>query len=145
MWNRSPTMPLFLDKVNRRCRPLINVRPPLRSSRRTHPHRPLDGRNHDQDGRPLAILFAKVGHPVCPDCRIDARSFHLAASSTTPEPLRDARAMILFPITAPAPKQDQAFLQSLLLRGFTRVRCGAEILDLHEIQAFPKPGQTMFM
>jgi excinuclease ABC subunit A len=46
--------------------------------------------------------------------------------------------MILFSVTAPAQKQEQAFLQSLLLRGFTRVQCGAEILDLHEIHALPK-------
>jgi excinuclease ABC subunit A len=87
----------------------------------------------------LRLLFAKVGHPVCPDCAIDARSFN--PGSVTDDLLNhclDARAMILFPVAAPAPKQEQAFLQSLLLRGFTRVRCGTEILDLHEIHALPK-------
>ena len=46
--------------------------------------------------------------------------------------------MILFTITAPLPKQEQIFLQSLLLRGFTRVRCAEEILDLHETHTLPK-------
>ncbi|HMI38275.1 MAG TPA: excinuclease ABC subunit UvrA, partial [Nitrospiraceae bacterium] len=41
-------------------------------------------------------------------------------------------------VTAPVPKQDQTFLRSLLLRGFSRVRCGAEILDLHETHTLPK-------
>src|SRR5438874_6800913 len=87
----------------------------------------------------LRLLFAKVGHPVCPDCAINARSFH--PGSVVDDLLNhcgDARAMILFPVTAPVPKQDQTFLQSLLLRGFTRVRCAQDILALHEPHSLPK-------
>jgi excinuclease ABC subunit A len=132
---------MFLDKVNRPdVDRLINVRPaiaieqknPIRTARST-----VGTTTEIADL--LRLLFAKVGHPVCPDCAIDARSFH--PSSVVDDLLNhcsDARAMILFPVTVPAPKQDQAFLQSLLLRGFTRVRCGAEILDLHEIHTLPK-------
>jgi excinuclease ABC subunit A len=132
---------MFLDKVNRPdVDRLINVRPaiaieqknPIRTARST-----VGTTTEIADL--LRLLFAKVGHPVCPDCAIDARSFH--PGSVVDDLLNhcaDARAMILFPVTAPAPKQDQAFLQSLLLRGFTRVRCGAEILDLHEIHTLPK-------
>jgi excinuclease ABC subunit A len=132
---------MFLDKVNRPdVDRLINVRPaiaieqknPIRTARST-----VGTTTEIADL--LRLLFAKVGHPVCPDCAIDARSFH--PGSVADDLLKhcaDARAMILFPIKAPAPKQDQAFLQSLLLRGLTRVQCGEDILDLHEIQSLPK-------
>src|SRR3989338_3413200 len=68
----------------------------------------------------LRLLFAKVGHPVCPDCAIKARSFHPGSvADDLLSHCADARAMILFPVKTPESKQDQAFLQSLLLRGFT--------------------------
>jgi excinuclease ABC subunit A len=132
---------MFLDKVSRPdVDRLINVRPaiaieqknPIRTARST-----VGTTTEVADL--LRLLFAKVGHPVCPDCTIDALSFH--PGSVVDDLLghcNDARAMILFPITAPPPKQDQVFLQSLLLRGFTRVQCGEEILDLHEIHTLPK-------
>ncbi|TLY27123.1 MAG: excinuclease ABC subunit A [Nitrospirae bacterium] len=132
---------MFLDKVNRPdVDRLINVRPaiaieqknPIRTARST-----VGTMTEIADL--LRLLFAKVGHPVCPDCAIEARSFH--PGSVADDLLShcgDARAMILFPVTAPVPKQDQTFLQSLLLRGFTRVRCGEEILDLHETHTLPK-------
>jgi excinuclease ABC subunit A len=132
---------MFLDKVNRPdVDRLINVRPaiaieqknPIRTARST-----VGTTTEIADL--LRLLFAKVGHPVCPDCTLGARSFH--PGSVVDDLLNhcaDARAMILFPVTTPAPKQDQAFLQSLLLRGFTRVRCDTEIIDLHEIHTLPK-------
>ena len=132
---------MFLDKVNRPdVDRLINVRPaiaieqknPIRTARST-----VGTTTEIADL--LRLLFAKVGHPICPDCAIEARSFH--PGSVVEDLLThclEARAMILFPVTAPAPKQDQIFLQSLLLRGFSRVRCGTEILDLHEIHSLPK-------
>jgi excinuclease ABC subunit A len=132
---------MFLDKVNRPdVDRLINVRPaiaieqknPIRTARST-----VGTTTEIADL--LRLLFAKVGHPVCPDCAIDARSFH--PGSVVDDLLSHcagARAMILFPVKAPAPKQDQVFLQSLLMRGFSRVQCGEEILDLHEIHTLPE-------
>ena len=132
---------MFLDKVNRPdVDRLINVRPaiaieqknPIRTARST-----VGTTTEIADL--LRLLFAKVGHPVCPDCAIGARSFH--PGSVVDDLLHhcaDTRAMILFPVTTPAPKQDQTFLQSLLLRGFTRVQCDTEIIDLHEIHTLPK-------
>jgi excinuclease ABC subunit A len=132
---------MFLDKVNRPdVDRLINVRPaiaieqknPVRTARST-----VGTTTEIADL--LRLLFAKVGHPVCPDCAIDARSFHPGSvADDLLDHCSDARAMILFPVKAPAPKQDQVFLQSLLMRGFTRVQCGEEVLDLHEIHALPK-------
>ena len=132
---------MFLDKVNRPdVDRIINVRPaiaieqknPIRTARST-----VGTTTEIADL--LRLLFAKVGHPVCPDCAIEARSFH--PGSVADDLLShcpDARAMILFPVKAPAPKQDQAFLQSLLLRGFTRLQCDKDILDLHEVHSLPK-------
>ncbi|MBA5867640.1 MAG: excinuclease ABC subunit A [Nitrospira sp. CR1.3] len=83
----------------------------------------------------LRLLFAKIGKPICPDCHQEARAFHpddVANDLLTRFP--DARAMVLFPIPAPAAKQEHGFLQSLLTRGFTRLKAGDDILDLHEIQ-----------
>ena len=136
---------MFLDKVNRPdVDRIINVRPaiaieqknPIRTARST-----VGTTTEIADL--LRLLFAKVGHPVCPDCAIEARSFH--PGSVADDLLShcpDARAMILFPVKAPALKQDQAFLQALLLRGFTRLQCDKEILDLHEVHTLPKarPG-----
>ena len=132
---------MFLDKVNRPdVDRIVNIRPaiaieqknPVRTARST-----VGTTTEIADL--LRLLFAKIGHPVCPDCAVEARSFH--PGSVADDLLthcNDARAMILFPVTAPAPKQDQAFLQSLLLRGYSRLQCGKDILDLHEIQTIPK-------
>ena len=91
---------MFLDKVNRPdVDRLINVRPaiaieqknPIRTARST-----VGTTTEIADL--LRLLFAKVGHPVCPDCAIDARSFH--PGSVVDDLLNhcaDARAMILFP------------------------------------------------
>src|SRR5262245_58474774 len=138
---------MFLDKVNRPdVDRLLNVRPaiaieqknPIRTARSTVA-------TTTEIADLLRLLFAKVGHPVCPDCAINARSFH--PGSVADDLLNhcaNARAMILFSVAAPAPKQEQAFLQSLLLRGFTRVRCGMEILDLHENHTLPKTKPDHF-
>ena len=135
---------MFLDKVNRPdVDRIINVRPaiaieqknPIRTARST-----VGTTTEIADL--LRLLFAKVGHPVCPDCAIEARSFQPGSvADDLLSHCADARAMILFPVKAPAPKQDQAFLQSLLLRGFTRLQCDKEILDLHEVHSLPKTRQ----
>lgn len=81
----------------------------------------------------LRLLFAKIGKPTCPDCRREARAFQ--PDSVADDLLLrfpDARAMVLFPIAAPSPKQAPLFLQSLLTRGFTRLKTAGDILDLHE-------------
>lgn len=132
---------MFLDKVNRPdVDRIINVRPaiaieqknPIRTARST-----VGTTTEIADL--LRLLFAKIGHPVCPDCAVDARSFHPGSvADDLLSQCPDARAMILFPVKAPAQqRQDRAFFQSLLLRGFTRVQCGKEILDLHEIHNLP--------
>jgi len=81
----------------------------------------------------LRLLFAKIGRPVCPDCHVEARSFQpQSVAQDLLERYPDARAMVLFPVASPAAKQEQPFLQSLLTRGFSRIKAGDDILELHE-------------
>ncbi|MCP9472303.1 MAG: excinuclease ABC subunit UvrA [Nitrospira sp.] len=124
---------MFLDKV---ARPdvdrIANVRPAIA----------IEQKNQVRTARStvgtateiadlLRLLFAKIGKPTCPDCRKEARSL-------TPESIVDdllarfpaARAMVLFPIVAPTPKQEPLFIQSLLTRGFTRLNVSGDIVDL---------------
>lgn len=79
----------------------------------------------------LRLLFAKIGRPICPDCGEQARSFDPGAVAD--DVLRnypDGRAMILFPVPDPEPGRARALMESLLARGFVRVRYGDEIVDL---------------
>ncbi len=127
---------MFLDKV---ARPdvdrLLNVRPAIA----------IEQKNQVRTARStvgttteiadlLRLLFAKIGKPTCPDCQQEARSFQ---PDTVADDLLarwpDARAMVLFPITTPSPKEESAFIQSLLTRGFTRIKTTDDVLDLHEI------------
>lgn len=126
---------MFLDKV---ARPdvdrILNIRPAIA----------IEQKNQVRTARStvgttteiadlLRLLFAKIGRPVCPDCRQEARSFH---PSTIADDLlqrfQEARAMVLFPLAAPSVKTESAFVQSLLTRGFTRLKAGSDIFDLHE-------------
>ena len=81
----------------------------------------------------LRLLFAKIGKPTCPDCHQEARSFQ---PESVVQDLLDrypeARAMVLFPLTPPFPKQEKPFVQSLLTRGYSRIKIGEDVLDLHE-------------
>jgi excinuclease ABC subunit A len=84
----------------------------------------------------LRLLFSKIGRPTCPDCHEEARSFQPdTAAQDLLDQFSGARAMVLFPIAPPAPKQEQRFVQALLTRGFSRITVGEEMLDLQEAGA----------
>ena len=126
---------MFLDKV---ARPdvdrLINVRPAIaiEQKNQVRTSRSTVGTTTEIADL-LRLLFAKIGKPTCPDCKQAGRSFQ-------PDTVADdlltrwsgARAMILFPIATPKPKEETAFVQSLLMRGFTRLRTQDDVIDLHE-------------
>ncbi|HKW85524.1 MAG TPA: excinuclease ABC subunit UvrA, partial [Nitrospiraceae bacterium] len=125
---------MFLEKVDRpEVDRLINVRPaiaieqknPVRTARST-----VGTATEIADL--LRLLFAKVGRPICPDCQEEARGYH--PGSVADDLLArfpDARAMILFPIKDPGPGHDRALVESLLTRGFVRVKSGDDIAELH--------------
>ena len=79
----------------------------------------------------LRLLFAKIGHPVCPDCNAEARAYQpgdvadmlLAEHS-------DARAMILFQVAVGANIDPLPLIRDLTRRGFARLRLADEIMDL---------------
>ena len=127
---------MFLDKV---ARPdvdrIVNVRPAIA----------IEQKNQVRTARStvgttteiadlLRLLFAKIGKPTCPDCQQEARSFQ---PDTVVEDLFErflnSRAMVLFPIADPSAKTGPTFVQSLLTRGFTRIKVGSETFDLLEI------------
>ena len=126
---------MFLDKV---ARPdvdrIVNVRPAIA----------IEQKNQVRTARStvgtateiadlLRLLFAKIGKPICPDCHEEARSFYPdSVASDLLARFQNARAMLLFSIAPPSAKTEPAFVQSLLTRGFTRVRVGGETVDLHE-------------
>jgi excinuclease ABC subunit A len=126
---------MFLDKV---ARPdvdrVINIRPAIA----------IEQKNQVRTARStvgtateiadlLRLLFAKIGRPTCPDCHEEARSFQPdTAAQDLLDRFSEARAMVLFPIAPPASQQEQTFVQVLLTRGFSRIKVGEDVLDLHE-------------
>ena len=127
---------MFLDKV---ARPdvdrILNVRPAIA----------IEQKNQVRTARStvgttteiadlLRLLFAKIGKPICPDCRQEARSFHpVTITEDLLQRFPEARAMVLFPITPPTAKTEASFIQSLLTRGFTRLKIGGDTVPLQEI------------
>src|SRR5574341_1372787 len=126
---------MFLDKV---ARPdvdrILNIRPAIA----------IEQKNQVRTARStvgtateiadlLRLLFSKIGRPTCPDCYEEARSFQPdTAAQDLLDRFSEARAMVLFPIAPPASQQEQTFVQALLTRGFSRIKVGEDVLDLHE-------------
>ncbi|NGZ02215.1 MAG: excinuclease ABC subunit A [Nitrospira sp. WS238] len=127
---------MFLDKV---ARPdvdrILNVRPAIA----------IEQKNQVRTARStvgttteiadlLRLLFAKIGKPTCPACKQEARSFQPdTVADNLLKRWPDARAMVLFPIATPSAKQEASFVQSLLTRGFTRIKTNDDVLDLHDV------------
>jgi excinuclease ABC subunit A len=132
---------MFLEKVDRPdVDRLINVRPaiaieqknPVRTARST-----VGTATEMADL--LRLLFAKIGKPVCPDCKQEARGYH--PGSVADDLLArfpDGRAMILFPVKNLGPGHDRALIEALLTRGFVRVKCGDDVLDLQPGMILPR-------
>jgi excinuclease ABC subunit A len=132
---------MFLEKVDRPdVDRIINVRPaiaieqknPVRTARST-----VGTATEMADL--LRLLFAKIGKPVCPDCKQEARGYH--PGSVADDLLArfpDGRAMILFPVKDLGPGHDRALIESLLTRGFVRLKCGEELVDLQPGMALPR-------
>ncbi|GKS59072.1 UvrABC system protein A [Nitrospira sp.] len=132
---------MFLEKVDRPdVDRLINIRPaiaieqknPVRTARST-----VGTATELADL--LRLLFAKVGKPFCPDCCTPARTFDptsVADELYTRFP--GGRAMIGFPLKDRGHVHDAALIASLLTRGFIRLKCGDDILDLQPDTKLPR-------
>lgn len=132
---------MFLEKVDRPdVDRIVNIRPaiaieqknPVRTARST-----VGTATEVADL--LRLLFAKIGKPVCPDCKQEARGYH--PGSVADDLLArfpDGRAMILFPVKDLGPGHDRALIESLLTRGFVRLKCGEEVVDLRPGAVLPR-------
>ncbi len=127
---------MFLDKV---ARPdvdrILNVRPAIaiEQKNQVRTSRSTVGTTTEIADL-LRLLFAKIGKSICPDCHQEARSFQpdsVADELLTRWP--DTRAMVLVPIATPSRKDEAALIQSLLTRGFARIKAGDEVIDLHDV------------
>jgi excinuclease ABC subunit A len=91
----------------------------------------------------LRVLFARLGHLVCPTCHKEARA-------DTPQSIVDqlfshysqARAMVLFPVPVPQKGKERLFVDSWLRRGFIRLFCGTELIDLSSWSKRASPFTT---
>lgn len=130
---------MFLEKVDRPdVDRLINIRPAIaieqKNSVRTA--RSTVGTSTEISDF-LRLLFAKIGRPTCPECKQEARGYQPAdIVDELLSRFMDTRAMILFPVDD-ARGDDAALVQSLLTRGFIRVKCGEDLVDLQPGLAFP--------
>ncbi|MGH7256536.1 MAG: excinuclease ABC subunit UvrA, partial [Nitrospirales bacterium] len=136
---------MFLERLDRpEVDRLINIRPaiaieqknPVRTSRSTVA-------TATEVSDLLRLLFAKVGVPTCPTCREAARTYSPeAVAEDLLARFSQGRAMILFPIRDPGPGHDRSLVESLLTRGFARLRCGDEIVELQAGLPLPRTTPT---
>jgi excinuclease ABC subunit A len=126
---------MFLEKVSRPdVDRILNVRPAIAIEQKNQVRtaRSTVGTSTEIADL-LRLLFAKIGKPICPDCNQEVRAFH---PDTVVDDLlarfSGARAMILFPIASPTAKQEQDVWQTLLTRGYARLKIGEDVIDLHD-------------
>lgn len=136
---------MFLERLDRpEVDRLVNIRPaiaieqknPVRTARSTVA-------TSTELADLLRLLFAKVGRPVCPTCKELARGYRpdsVADDLLTRFPA--TRAMVLFPVNDPGPGHDRAFIESLLTRGFLRLKRGDELVELQVGGTIPRATQA---
>ena len=125
---------MFLERVSRPdVDRLINIRPaialeqknPVRTSRST-----VGTASEIADY--LRLLFAKIGHLICPECQVGAEAHR--PTSVADELLQhysQGRAYVLFPVSPPKPEQIPDFVGSLLKQGYVRLQAGEQLLNLN--------------
>lgn len=136
---------MFLERLDRPdIDRLINIRPaiaieqknPVRTARSTVA-------TATEIADILRLLFAKIGRPICPDCQAEARAYNPdAVADDLLSRFPDGRAMLLFPIPDPGPGHDHALVESLLTRGFVRVRMGETVVELQAGTALPRTSRV---
>jgi excinuclease ABC subunit A len=84
----------------------------------------------------LRLLYAKIGRAHCPRCGRPAGSAapdRVAAALVADAP--GARALVGFPLPAPAPDRVAELLARLVARGFARIRLGDDVIPLSPLPA----------
>lgn len=140
---------MFIERLDRpEVDRLVNIRPaiaieqknPVRTARST-----VGTATEISDF--LRLLFAKIGRPTCPDCHEEARSYHPAeVADDLLSRFPEGRAMILFPVQETAQDDLSSLLQTLLSRGFIRIKCGDELVDLQAGTRLPQhDGRELYV
>jgi len=79
----------------------------------------------------LRLLFAKIGHPVCPTCNAEARAYQPGdVAETLLTEHAGGRALVLFPALLSPGQEPFALFQDLIRRGFVRLRVDDDIVNL---------------
>ncbi|WP_447969102.1 excinuclease ABC subunit UvrA [Nitrospira sp. M1] len=125
---------MFLERVTRPdVDRLLNIRPaialeqknPVRTSRST-----VGTASEISDY--LRLLFAKIGHLICPNCHLQAEAHQPASvAQKLLEEFPHSGALILFSIDAPKPQQIPDCISSLLKRGYVRLLHHDQVLNLN--------------
>jgi len=81
----------------------------------------------------LRLLFARIGHPHCPECRREiSRQTVQQIVDAVQEIPQGSRIMILAPLIRDRKGEHQTILKDLQKAGFVRVRVDGQIYDLSE-------------
>ena len=125
---------MFLDRVSRPdVDRLINIRPaialeqknPVRTSRST-----VGTASEIADY--LRLLFAKIGHLICPECQVGAEAHQPASvADELLQQYSQGRAYVLYPVDPPKPDHIPDFVGSLLKQGYVRLQAGNQLLNLN--------------
>src|SRR5438093_5640958 len=79
----------------------------------------------------LRLLFAKIGHPVCPACGTEARAYHPGdVAELLLKEHGQSRAIVLFPVDVKAGQDPASLVRHLARRGFIRLRIRDETVDV---------------
>jgi excinuclease ABC subunit A len=132
---------MFLERVKRPdVDRLANVRPaialeqknPIRTSRST-----VGTASEISDY--LRLLFAKIGKPICPDCRKTGVAHHpTAVAEELLKQFPNSRALVTFPKAVPHPDARDSFITGLLKQGFIRVMANDRLINLNS-ETLPDP------
>ncbi len=92
----------------------------------------------------LRLLFAKIGRVHCPRCGAEARSD--SAEQVADALVRDhlgARALICFAVPRAQAQEPAPLFQTLLQRGFARVKVGDAVMDLADAAGQPAAAPSL--
>src|SRR5436309_12469965 len=79
----------------------------------------------------VRLLFAKIGHPVCPACGTEARAYQPGdVAEVLLKEHGQSRALVLFPVDVKADQDLAALVRDLMRRGFFRLRVRDEMVDV---------------
>jgi len=90
----------------------------------------------------LRLLFANVGHTICPDCGVEAEKHSPQTAVRFVEGLPEgARFLVLAPIAVESERRLRFLCEHLQEAGFRRVLLGGEVVDIAEAEVASRKSQ----